>query len=329
MPSEGVTLSKQGGGVWLAGVGGEAIARKAAAALRLECSTRAAPDQALYRLGPIPDPAALQLDDAEAALRAILAAAARTCAVEAEEKQPLQLSPPGVRTFQGEDWYVWLGEGGQCDGDGRPILINQQFSCEYGDHHLIVGVGPAAAPDDTQPQGDVSTTSATAKPGVKSFAAAAATARNVAQPLVRRKAPAPGRTAPAPPQPTTAGLQSDGEWRAAGRGRNKQGAWHTRPAVQAPPAHLASPSGTPTQDSPTRGGAGRASQPGPLRGGRRPSRLRHASPRDRSNPPSLRLPPASAPASTTIRPNAGGAATRSPATCSGKASSSSTPWGTA
>ena len=56
VPTDGVRLSKQGDGVWLAGFGGTGIARRAAAAVRLEGSFRASPGQALYGLGPIKDP---------------------------------------------------------------------------------------------------------------------------------------------------------------------------------------------------------------------------------------------------------------------------------
>ena len=72
VPTDGVRLSKRGDGVWLAGFGGAGIARRAAAAVRLEGSFRASPGQALYGLGPIKDPGEVQVDDAERALRAIL-----------------------------------------------------------------------------------------------------------------------------------------------------------------------------------------------------------------------------------------------------------------
>jgi len=123
IPTDGVCLSKQGGGVWLAGVEGTALARAAAASLRLEGAFRTDPSSAVYRLGPFEDPSALTPSVAELALRVILRAAIERQMKDAspdESSAPLSLSPPEIRSIDGADWYIWLGEGGACDTDGTP-----------------------------------------------------------------------------------------------------------------------------------------------------------------------------------------------------------------
>ena len=79
----------------------------------------------------------------------ILAADKTQCATDAEENAPLTLSPPEIRSIAGSDWYVWLGEGGLCGEDRRPMLLNQLVTATYGRHELTVGIAAASTPDDS------------------------------------------------------------------------------------------------------------------------------------------------------------------------------------
>ena len=70
---------------------------------------------------------------AEAALRGIVRKARTRQMSDLSDEQepdgtPVTLSPPDIRSIDGADWYVWLGEGGACDADGTPLLLDQQFS---------------------------------------------------------------------------------------------------------------------------------------------------------------------------------------------------------
>lgn len=68
----------------------------------------------------------------------------------------LTLTQLNTRTIEGSDWYVWLGEGGPCGEDGKPLLLNQAFSAAYGDldDALFVAVTPASTPDQPPASSD-------------------------------------------------------------------------------------------------------------------------------------------------------------------------------
>jgi hypothetical protein len=123
---DGVRLSRQGKGLWLSGAGDATAARKAAAALHLEGSFRAGTATALYRMGPVDDPASLESHAAESLLRATLRDVGRRLAAadpadDHADAEPYDafsvaagfvLSEPAIRTIDDADWIVWVGEGG-------------------------------------------------------------------------------------------------------------------------------------------------------------------------------------------------------------------------
>ena len=237
---DGVRLSKRGHGVWLAGSDAVHLARKAMITLNLEGAFRASPDAALYRLGPVSDPSELTPMCAERLLRAVLGAAHARAMRDVPEdsggdqadrdpadefaRSHFTLSPPEIRSFDGADWYVWLGEGGACGQDGKPLLIDKAFSATWGRHNLTVQVGAPAAPQPAR---------GAEAPVQKSFAAAAAAARTVAQPQRR----IPTRTTPStttrpeqplppqarrPTQPARTGKQSEAGWQTARRSQSRR-----------------------------------------------------------------------------------------------------------
>jgi len=191
----GIRLSRQGKGLWIAGAGNTSGARRAAAALHLEGSFHADQETALYRLGPVEDPSALTPGVAEAFLRGILR---RACAqmlmtdpsedhADSEAHDDFSsadfvLSRPEVRTFDGADCYVWLGEGGALQADGRPLLLDYELAATCGRYDLTVRVG--AATDPAAPRAPAAPSRAGASRPL-SYAAAAAEARIVAQPQRR------------------------------------------------------------------------------------------------------------------------------------------------
>ena len=197
--TEGAVLSRRDGGVWLAGTGSVDTVRAAALALGLESAVRATPDCATYRLGPVDDMGLLPPDVAEEALRAILAhARSQLLSASGTERKPLTLSALELRSIAGADFYVWQGEGGPCDEEGRPLLLGRllESGWKWFDY-LIVGIDPAAVPDEpaaAQPT--------RGQPGQRyiSFADCAAAARTDAQPT-RRALPAVPPLAPATAKP--------------------------------------------------------------------------------------------------------------------------------
>jgi hypothetical protein len=156
---DGVRLSRQGKGAWLAGVGDTAAARHAADTLRLEGSFKTDPGTALYRLGPVDDPSALTPGVAEALLRAALGKACGQIAMSdasddhddrerSDEFSPsaFELSPPEVRTVDGADHYVWLGDGGALTDEGKPLLLGYQLAARFNARNLTVRIGAVVDP---------------------------------------------------------------------------------------------------------------------------------------------------------------------------------------
>ena len=92
----------------------------------LDGSFRAGTATALYRMGPVDDPASLESHAAESLLRATLRDVGRRLAAadpadDHADAEPYDafsvaagfvLSEPAIRTIDDADWIVWVGEGG-------------------------------------------------------------------------------------------------------------------------------------------------------------------------------------------------------------------------